>query len=300
MRNEYPDRERAVSELSAVWPQRFEWRYVWLFSVCGLSSLGALAAAWAAPTGVAAIGLSGGAVAMGCLAWLCSRSAGIRWISSSRKVHRCSSLTFGDGIRIGPANLVLSVLISVLLGMGVYCAAVVAAFWLDLETLLPEFRGGSHVVFAAACGAVLLVVAMLLSLFRPSVGIELYAEAVVRTVARRSFLRIGDDVVLPWSAITEIADDVVLNTVGLWVTRDPLIRLCTNGEVPSRGRLGWDTDDYIQLPVSWMAAEPNTMLAVLREMLFSENRRRVLLAGEPTSIFAPPPLRYRFRSSAAG
>ncbi|WP_157105402.1 hypothetical protein [Rhodococcoides kyotonense] len=67
----------------------------------------------------------------------------------------------------------------------------------------------------------------------------------------------------------------------------------TQGAVPLEGRFSWDTDNYVELPVGALAAEPNALLSVLREMHQSESRRRELLSLSPRTLFSPPPLRER-------
>lgn len=269
---------REAVESPAVWPQRFDTKYLLIALVAVGCAVGGLAFAWSAGSSTGVIGFSGfGAVCLG-LAWLAVRQAGLRWIKLSPRVVPCAHSEFGSGVRIGPESLALRILIATLGSCAVYYASVVAAVLLGQDSLLPEVREVlPNTLFAGVCGVAMGAIALLLLLFRPSTGLEIYQEVVIRTVGRSRIVRIGGDVILRWDSITDVADEVRSNHVGLWTTREPLIRLVTSGCVPSEGRLGWDTDDYLQLPVSWMAAEPNTVLAVLRAMLGNNEKRREIL-----------------------
>jgi len=293
-----PDAESPAIEWRAVWPQLLDWKHLATASVAFVGVVAGFFLVWTAGSGVAIVGFVGVGVMSLCLLWLVLRLAGFRWIRPSSRLKPCTSARFGPGIRIGPETLALRVLVIALVGCAIYYVAVALAFWLRLESLLPEFRDSStHKWLAVIFAVVLAAIALLLSIFRPSTGLEIYQDVVIRTVGQWRLLRIGDDVTLPWASIVEIVDEVRLNHSGLWTTREPLIRLVTSEPLPSTGRLGWDTDEYLQLPASWMAAEPNLMLAVLRAMLESDERRQEILSHDPAVVFAPPPLRERFRVS---
>lgn len=287
---------RETVESPAVWPQRFDTKYLLIALVAVGCAVGGLAFAWSAGSSTGAIGFSGfGAVCLG-LAWLAVRQAGFRWIKLSPRVVPCAHSEFGSGVRIGPESLALQILIVTLGSCAVYYASVVAAVLLGQDSLLPEVREVlPNTLFAGVCGVAMGAIALLLLLFRPSTGLEIYQDVVIRTVGRSRIVRIGGDVTLRWDSITDVADEVRLNHVGLWTTREPLIRLVTSGSVPREGRLGWDTDDYLQLPVSWMAAEPNTVLAVLRAMVGNSEKRREILLHDPKKAFTPPSLKVRLR-----
>lgn len=289
---------REAVESLAVWPQRFDPKYLIIALVSAGCAVGGLAFAWSAGSSTGLIGFSGfGAVCLG-LAWLAVRQAGFRWIMLSRRVVPCAHSEFGCGLRIGPESLAIRVSIATLGACAVYYGSAVVAVLLGQESLLPELREVlPNTVFAGVCGVAMGAIALLLLLFRPSTGLEIYQDVVIRTVGQSRVVRIGSDMTLRWDSITDVADEVRLNHVGLWTTREPLIRFVTSGSVPTEGRLGWDTDDYVQLPVSWMAAEPNTVLAVLRAMVGNNEKRREILSHDPKEVFTPPSLQVRLRGA---
>ncbi len=279
-----------------VWPQTLRPMQILASLVILLGVAVGCVLAWKAESVVGLIGFAGIGVLCGCGGWLTLRGSGFRWIRLSRRLTGCESKLYGKGIRVGPEALTMRVLIISMLCASVYYAAVALTFWSGIEVMLPDSRNSSpHAIFATVCGVVLAVLAMLFSLFRPATGIEIYRDVVIRTVGRQPFVRIGADLVVPWAAIVDVADAVRLNTTGLWTSRDPLIRLVVREPLDKDGRLGWDTDHYLQLPASWMAAEPNTLIAVLRAMAVSDESRREILEIRPETIFMPPPLRERIR-----
>lgn len=281
-----------------VWPQRFGLAHMTAALVLAICALGGFAFAWRVGSSVGVIGYTGfGGVAL-CASWLFVRQAGFRWITLSPKLKQCVHPRFGVGIRIGPESLSTRVLVTALGACAVYYGAIVVAFWLELDSLLPEFRDeASNTVFAGLSCVAMGATALGLYVFRPSTGLEIYQDVVIRTVGQSRIVRIGGDVILPWSGISEIAHAVRSNHVGLWTTREPLIRLMTTVPPSARGRLGWDTDNYLELPAGLMAAEPNMIVAVLRVMLEGDERRRPILSQGLDAVFTPPPLRARFSAS---
>lgn len=281
-----------------VWPQTLRPMQILASLVILLGVAVGCVLAWKAESVVGLIGFAGIGVLCGCGGWLTLRGAGFRWFRLSRGLTGCESKLYGKGIRVGPEALTMRVLIISMLCASVYYAAVALTFWSGIEVMLPDSRNSSpHAIFAMVCGVVLAVLAMLFSLFRPATGIEIYRDVVIRTVGRQPFVRIGADLVVPWVSIVAVADAVRLNTTGLWTFRDPLIRLVVREPLDKENRLGWDTDHYVQLPASWMAAEPNMLIAVLRAMAVSDESRREILAIRPETIFMPPPLRERIQRS---
>ncbi|NIL74872.1 hypothetical protein [Rhodococcus sp. B10] len=288
--------DQITAEWLEVWPQRLDFKYVAVVAIGIICSAGfGVFAVWGAVgSEIGAVGYFGGAIVCLCTAWLSLRSAGVRWVYSSRHVRQCSSSEFGEGIRIGPGVLVINSLIIAMLACGVFFTSVVVAWSLGFESLLPDSRVGlRHYVFSTFCAAASVLVALVLGFFRPSTGLELYPDVVVRTVKHPPFVRIGGDIALPWTSIVEVVDEVKLVSHSWFTNREPLIRLVTTSMMATSGRIGWDTDNYLQLPAGAMSAEPNTLLSVLREMHRSEARRRELLSVDPKTLFSPPPLRKR-------
>ncbi|OAK51715.1 hypothetical protein A3K89_10570 [Rhodococcoides kyotonense] len=188
----------------------------------------------------------------------------------------------------------VNLIIVAMLGCAMFFTCVLLVWRWGFESLLPEGRVGVHHYVVSAFFAVVTAgLVLLLPMLRSTCGVELYPEVVVRTAMRSPFARTAGDVVLPWASILEVADEVKLIHHRMGTTKTPLIRLMTQGAVPLEGRFSWDTDNYVELPVGALAAEPNALLSVLREMHQSESRRRELLSLSPRTLFSPPPLRER-------
>ncbi|NIL74873.1 hypothetical protein [Rhodococcus sp. B10] len=280
------------------WPQRLGpmWFAMALFT--GFWGVVAFAFAWSGDAGSVAgsIGAAGGGVMiLGC-SWIGVQMAGFRWIWQSSRVTSCVRSDYGSGVRVGPGVLGVNLITVAMLGCAVFFTCVLLVWRWGFESLLPEGRVGvHHYVISAFFAVVTAGLVLLLSMLRSSCGVELYPEVVVRTAKRSLFARTAGDIVLPWASILEVADEVKLVHHRMGTTKTPLIRLMTQGSVPLEGRFRWDTDDYVELPVGAMAAEPNALLSVLREMHQSESRRRELLSISPKALFSPPPLRKRLR-----
>lgn len=278
------------------WPQRLE---VWWFASAlflGFCAGVGFAFAWSGDAGSVAgsIGLAGGGAMFLGLSWGVFRRAGFRWVRASKRVSVCRSEVYGTGIRVGPGVMAANLLIAVLLGNAAYFVSVLLVWRWGYDSLLPDSRVGvHHYVISAVVAVVTIALVLLFCMPRTFLGVELYQEVVVRAARRTLFVRTAGDIVLPWTSIEEIVDEikVVYHKVGS--TNEPLIRLMTRDTVPTEGRFRWDTDDYVELPVSALAVEPNILLSVLREMHQSEARRRELLSLSPKTLFSPPQLRKR-------
>ncbi|MBY6414111.1 hypothetical protein HQ346_20665 [Rhodococcus sp. BP-252] len=291
------------SESSAVapiwreaWPQRLGLMWFAMSLFMAFWAVVGFAFAWSGDAGSVAgsIGIAGGSVSILVFSWIGIQLAGVRWVRRSRRASYCARGDFGSGVRVGPGVLGVNLITVAMLGCAVFFTCVLLVWRWGFESLLPEGRVEvHHYVISAFFAVVTAGLVVLLSMLRSSCGVELYPEVVVRTAKRSLFARTAGDVVLPWASILEVADEVKLVHHRMGTTKTPLIRLITPSAVPTEGRFRWDTDDYVELPVGAMAAEPNTLLSVLREMHQSESRRRELLSLSPKTLFSPPPLRER-------
>ncbi|WP_186627780.1 hypothetical protein [Rhodococcus sp. BP22] len=285
------------------WPQRIRWTgfssavFIAAFAVLVFVALfkGVANGSWLATAGF--VGL---AIVFVIMAAHMSGTAGIRYVSLSRRVRSCDHPLYGKGVEIGQQRLAYAAMLTVLAGAMTYGFAAVFAWAVGQgSTLLPAGRDGrTGAMIAGAAGVVLLAAMLLLVLLRNVVTMSIFESGLHRTVAKWRFGRVQVvDSFLPWEDIDDVvADDYVVH-VGKSVA-NPIIRLSHHDAVLDDTCVGQDQKGELVVLAYYMVSEPNMLLALVNFMRQNPDERTAVTRTDAVEMLRPPLLSTRFRLSS--
>lgn len=289
--------QASEAEWYAQWPQRLQVNRVLGGSFGVLMSAGMFAMVFVDSSASIAVWAAGSAVAVGSVGWVILRRGGFRWIGRQavRVVHHP---IYGRGLGVPAEKLTVNLIIVGSAGgaAGMFSLGLVLRRG-ELALVDGLVIAGALSVLATVFGVVLAFGGLFFVIARPTIGAEIYRTGVLRTVGKFRLLRGGADLFVSWDQVAEIKPQS--HTIGVGPGKDTLalLNLIVREPPPVSSRLRDDTDRYVQLPLVFMAVEPNSLLALLRRCLDDASVRELIASGEGHELLAIPSLRTRFRLS---
>ncbi|WP_235367218.1 hypothetical protein [Rhodococcus sp. Chr-9] len=124
----------------------------------------------------------------------------------------------------------------------------------------------------------------------------LYPQGIERVVRSRNLRRNNATVqFVHWNDIEGIAGTDIVTRSGYGDVRTPMIHVHTTGRFPPEARIPHDEEHTLAIVCTWLIAEPNALLTLIRQMSERPNDRTLLAREDAAELLRPPPLRERFR-----
>lgn len=299
------DNEISVHSAETHWPQNF--RVTWVamslvFAIMVLVGIYLLLEAWSTRRFGIMAGFGALTISFAMISTVALSRSGIRSIGLSRRIQIYTNATHGRGIVIPSARGGLVILITLLVGVGLYGILASAAQIIHTtESLLPAGRDSSSgALIAGAFGITALILAILVFVVSSPSKLGIHPDGILRTSSRwRSMRRTNVSTFVPWDRITDVVADALVADTGWVVVHNPMIKLTLNEDLPSDVRTRYDGDRQIAIQAYTLSAEPNTLLALIFHLHENPDDRKLIDNADAVELLRPPPLFERFRSARA-
>ncbi|MGU3587132.1 hypothetical protein ACLBYD_28780 [Rhodococcus sp. C26F] len=226
------------------------------------------------------------------------REGGIRNVLHSSRIRSYEHSEPGIGILV-PGGLTLPSLTAAMLILDGLTGSAISAlnvYITDRSELPHGYDPRTTAIFALMGGIVLLLIAAVLIWFRHPTVLGLYPQGIERVVRSRKLRRNNATVQFArWDAIEGIIGTDIVTRSGSGDVRTPMIHIHTTGQIPPEARIPHDEEHTLAIVCTWLIAEPNTLLSLIRRMSERPNDRTLLAREDAAELLRPLPLRERFR-----
>ncbi|WP_272269800.1 hypothetical protein [Rhodococcus sp. Rp3] len=226
------------------------------------------------------------------------RDGGIRNALHSRRISGHVHPELGLGIVVPGGITLYSLTVAMFIFNGLTGLAISAlnVYTTDRSELPHGYDPRTTAIFALVGGIVLLLMAMAFIWFRLPTTLGLYPHGIERVVRSRKLRRNNATVqFVHWNDIEGIAGTDIVTRSGYGDVRTPMIHVHTPGRIPPEARIPHDEEHTLAIVCTWLIAEPNTLLTLIRRMSARPNDRTLLAREDAAELLRPPPLRERFR-----
>lgn len=284
-----------------IWPQRFRPGDLF-FSIAALSAAAlftSLAFQGVERSEMAySSGFAGGAALMFSLALIGFRDAGFRYLRRPRGLIVHCDPERGNGLEIPHRRTNTALLLGVLVGAATYgIAGFIGWLFGSDETLLPFGRDSQWGAVLLLSGAVVSIgIATWYLAFRSTTELRLYATGIERRkVQRIPFASRTTTCHIPWDGVAHVEGLGSGHRIGS--ARRAIIRLHRATPLHGPVETSRDADKMMDIQAHLLAAEPNTLLTLLKRLSENEIDRSRITASDTVELLRPPPLRERFRAA---
>jgi len=247
---------------------------------------------------LAAVGATGGSLAVAVIAISTFRSAGFRNLRTPRSITVQHDSGHFAGLKISTNRTDVWATVVVMLGFITYGSAAAFAWRNALgEALLPISRDNREgALFIAVCAATMSLTAILIVSIRFETTLYIGQQGVQRYVHRRVFFKKQVfEIFLPWEGITRIGVGDL--GVGGGTMAHPVIDLHTTEPIPLEARTRHDSEYRLAVMAHQLVVEPNTLFVLLERLAENPRDRELLARSDAVALLRPPSLRERFRAA---